>query len=225
MARPEVDADSSEDRCVVLRFTNSSDEGACKPGYHLFDAFKPDWNVIRSTSMALEWLSEEDLHEVLDSINEDLERFRGYHKLSSMVVVFSTLLAIIVAVFVLPAGVALQIVALAVHIVVARQFRERCTENIQALLERDVNPAVAERGIRLALTVAGEGCFVTNWLHLEFLRLPHYSVPRPRATVRPIAVTPAQDILAPGETPTSPRVVLGMPVEDERCHHKPYPGN
>lgn len=164
---------------VVLRVTNEDpDVQKCRPAYTTFDAFRPDWPGLREAGLFEDFVSEADFGYVLDSVNEIVEAHRNVQKASSLIAAFGTLLAIILAVFVIYAGVALQVVLLAVHFGLSSHLRSRCIGRVNALLAADVNPAIAARGVLLVLYCASEACFASPLLSLELRKLGTFDAVR-----------------------------------------------
>lgn len=166
---------------VVLRFTNAPDQpNSCSASYHTYDSFDPDWAAIAVTDMYAWYLSERDFKSLLESVNEVLATHRRWQKTSSIGAAFATLVAIIIAVFVVYAGVAFQIVALVIHLIVTQRLLTICLAEVNDMLDADVNPAIDARGVQLVLSSARDGCAATPCLHLEFVKLANFEqVSRP----------------------------------------------
>ena len=226
-----------------MRFTNEPDEESarsCMPAYHTFDAFSPDWDALGATEMFALFMSQGDCQILLDAVNDDLDYHRTRQKLSSMSVVFGTLLAIIIAIFVVFAGVAIQILVLLVHVIATRWLRERCSEKVSDFLANDVNPAIHVRGVAFEFKALSEGCATASF-ELVVVKLPHYAaVQRERRlrggqSIQPLSETDVSAELAVevGEGASSPHreqssrsrtedhdddfsaIVVGMPLSME----------
>lgn len=233
--RPSDDDEDADDDNVLLRLENCTERG-CRAAFTAYDPFAPDPDALDASDMHHKFLNRADFALLLEAINYELEHHRRLQKISSFGMVFGSIAAIVLAIFVVPAGVSLQFAILLTHVVATRQLRTRCGKRLDELLDTEVNPALEARGIAIRVRSRGDSCS-SYWYVCDVCRLPTYTdlatAAPPAAVVPGPAVVHFDDdfdaadaVVASPTTQGSPAlpgaaevddgtVVVGMPVGDD----------
>jgi hypothetical protein len=155
---------------ALLRLVNRDAAAGCQPAYHSFDAFAPDAAALAESGMHEHYLSEDDFAALVDALNGVLAQYRGYQKRATFAMLLLSMACVVAAVFSFPAAIAVQFVLVGGYMLLSARFRGRCTDELNALLETEVNPAIVERGVRFVLVAETAGC--AAWFECDVAALP-----------------------------------------------------